>query len=57
VGGFFIGESILPDPALSRTIGVLGAGLALWFLGAGKLSIDMWFKKRSPVQEASSQQP
>jgi len=55
--GFYIGDSILPDPALSRTIGVLGAGLALWFLGAGMMSIDMWYKKRSSIPEASSQQP
>lgn len=45
--GIFI-QGVLPDPALSRDLGVIGAALALWALGAGRFSID-GKKKEEPM--------
>ena len=37
--GFFV-QGILPDPTLTRVIGVIGAALALWALGAGSREVQ-----------------
>lgn len=47
--GFLI-HGMLPDPTLSRDIGVIGGALALWALGAGMWSVDGRKKEIIPSQ-------
>lgn len=39
------------DPTLNRDIGLIGAALALWFIGPGPWSVDVWLKKRKEQKE------
>ena len=50
--GLFV-QGILPDPTLTRDIGVIGAALALWALGAGRFSIDRWNKESRIMNQIS----
>lgn len=46
----FLVQGMLPDPTLSRDIGVIGGALALWALGAGKWSVDGKKEEATPLQ-------
>ncbi len=37
---------ISQDATLNRDLGLIGSSIALWFLGAGPLSVDAWLAKR-----------
>ena len=45
-GGIVLKFGFQFDPTFNRDLGLLGASIALYLLGAGPLSIDEWRKKR-----------
>ena len=39
------------DPTLNRDVGLISGALALWLIGPGDWSLDVWFKKRREKKE------
>lgn len=51
---FFFKYGISINPNLYRDVGLIGAALALFLLGAGPLSFDAWRAKRLPKKDQES---